>query len=388
MIPYGRHYIDRSDIEAVVDVLNSDWLTTGPIVSKFEASLALKLKSKYAVSCSNGTTALHLAMLALNLGPGDFVLVPTITFLASANAVRYVGADVIFVDVDPNTGLMTAETLENAIKFNLSKNLKALVNVHLAGQCEDLKAIYQVARKYNLKIIEDAAHALGTNYMDENDIKHTIGSNSFSDITTFSFHPVKTITAGEGGAITTNDATLAERAMLLRSHGMIRDPKKWQETRNTGVWYYEMQELGCNYRLSDIGAALTLSQLKKLDNFKKQRAFLVSDYDNLFAENPFINPLRKLSFSETSWHLYVVFIDFKKKGENRADLINRLKSHGIGTQVHYIPLHTQPYYKRLYGEQELSGALEYYSKCLSLPLYVGLTDQQQVQITESLLNVN
>ena len=385
MIPYGRHCIDQSDIDAVMKVLQGDWLTCGPIVERFEQKLENVVSAKHAVACSNGTTALHLAMLALGIKARDVVLVPAITFLASANAARYVEADVVFVDVDPTTGLMTSDTLEEAILNNKDKNLKAVVNVHLAGQCENLEKIYKVARKHNLLIIEDAAHAIGTIYIDENDARYPIGSNAFSDVTTFSFHPVKAIAMGEGGAVTTNDLAIAKKLKLLRSHAMVRDASEWQGNES-GPWYYEMQELGYNYRISDINCALGLSQLKKLVQFKAERQKIVELYDNEFSQLQNIIPLKKLSCSRTAWHLYVVLIEFDKLGQSRADLMNRLKEKGIGTQVHYIPVHKQPYYKKLYGEQNLSGAENYYSRCLSLPLYVGLKEEDQQHVVDALLN--
>lgn len=376
VIPYGRHCLEQDDIDAVVRVLQGGWLTCGPVVQEFEKALCDCTGSTHATACSNGTTALHLALLALAIGPGDFVLVPSITFLASANAARYVGADVIFVDVDPTTGLMTAETLEIAIKKHADKKLKVVVNVHLAGQCEDLEAIHRVAQKYNLRVVEDAAHAIGTIYTG----RHPIGSNAFADITTFSFHPVKTMTTGEGGAVTTNDPDMAKRMNLLKSHAMIR-------AADMEPGYYEMRELGYNYRLCDINCALGLTQLKKLARFKKERQRMVAHYDSAFADTPFLKPLCKLDKSDTHWHLYVVLIDFKKLGKARSAVMDHLKEQGIGTQVHYIPVHTQPYYKDLYGTIMLEGAGTYYEQCLSLPLYVGLTQEEQDKVIQGVKNL-
>lgn len=382
-IPYGRHCIDSADIEVVTNVLKSDWLTCGGAVDRFENKLKEHVKADYAIACSNGTTALHLAMLALGIGAGDVVLVPAITFLASANAVRYVGADVIFVDVDQSTGLMTAQTLETAILRCKDKSLKAVVNVHFAGQCENLEAIQIVARKYNLWVIEDAAHAIGTVYMDEKGGHHHIGSNAFSDVTTFSFHPVKTIAMGEGGGVTTNNSVFADKIRLLRSHGMVRASQQWQCADwgfdlkgQPNPWYYEMHEVGFNYRISDINCALGASQLEKLGKFKEERSKIVDLYDSKFINCPHLTPLKKLKCSNTAWHLYIVCIDFYKLGKSRAEIMEKLKRNGIGSQVHYIPLHKQPYYRKLYGEQTLVGAEEYYAKCLSLPLYVGIDSAQ------------
>jgi UDP-4-amino-4,6-dideoxy-N-acetyl-beta-L-altrosamine transaminase len=384
VIPYGRHLIDQNDIDAVVKVLQGGWLTCGPVVERFEQRLAEVVSAKHVISCSNGTTALHLAMVALGVKSGDVVLVPTITFLASANAARYVDADVVFVDVDPTTGLMNAETLEVAILKHKDKPLKAVVNVHLAGQCEDLDSIHRVAKKYNLLIIEDAAHAIGTIYIDKNGKQQAIGSNAFSDITTFSFHPVKTIAMGEGGAVTTNDPEIANKLRLLRSHGMIRDSSQWHGNES-GPWYYEMQELGFNYRISDINCALGFSQLEKLEEFKKERAQIISFYDESFSNSNYVTPAKKLKGSDTAWHLCIVFIDFEKTTETRAEVMKRLRNNGIGTQVHYVPVHTQPYYKKRYGNQSLPGAESYYKSCLSLPLYVGLRLEDQRKIINALL---
>ncbi len=384
MINYGKHCIEQDDIDAVIQVLKSDWLTCGPVVEAFENELCKTVHAQHAVSCSNGTTALHLALLALGLGVGDTVLIPAITFLASANAVRYVGADVVFVDVDPQTGLMTVETLEAAILQNKQKSLRAVVNVHLAGQCEDLEAIFQVARKYNLLIIEDAAHALGTVYIDKKGKQYPIGSNGFSDLTTFSFHPVKTIALGEGGAITTNDPKIAKRMSLLRSHGMVKEASEWFNHESTGPWYYEMQELGYNYRVSDINCALGLSQLKKLAQFKNKRTEIVHFYDNAFSNIQHVKPLKKPTHSDSAWHLYIVHIDYKKIKKTRAEVMNQLKEKKIQTQVHYIPVYRQPYYKKLYGNIRLSCAEQYYESCLSLPLYVSLEDKQLDAIVDAL----
>lgn len=383
MIPYGRHQITQDDIDTVVGVLKGDWLTGGAAVEAFEAELGRQVQAKHTIACSNGTTALHLALLALGVGSGDVVLVPAITFLASANAARYVGADVVFVDVDSKTGLMTAETLSAAIMAHKDKNLKAVVNVHLAGQVGNLREIAAVARQHNLKIIEDAAHAVGSVYSVDG-TRYPVGANTFSDITTFSFHPVKTIAMGEGGAITTNEDGFAKAMRLARSHGMVRQSSEWLNAEETGPWYYEMHDLGYNYRVSDINCALGLSQLKKLDTFKAQRQAMVDFYNAAFAGNDIIQPVQHHEWSETAWHLYPVLIDFDQLGMTRAEVMEHLKKAEIGTQVHYIPLTHQPYYKALYGEIILPGAESYYSKCLSLPLYVGLTTEDQQKVVDQL----
>lgn len=394
-IPYGRHLIDDSDILAVENVLRSDWLTCGSQVELFEEKLCKEVDSHYAVACSNGTTALHLALLALDIGVGDKVIVPAITFLATANAVRYVGADLIFADIDPNTGLMTPETLRQAIVADKDINsIKAIINVHLAGQCEDLEAIYKISKEYDLFIIEDAAHAIGTCYIDQQGTKYPVGSNKFSDLTTFSFHPVKTIATGEGGAITTNNIEYAKKMRCLRSHGMLKEPDDWvnleqgfDNNQNINNWYYEMLSLGYNYRISDINCALGSSQLLKLNSFKKERHKLVLYYDNMLENHAYIKPLKKLKNSDTAWHLYILQINFEQLGKTRTQVMQDLKNNGVGTQVHYIPVYKQPYYKNLYGEIKLYGAEKYYYGCLSLPLYVGLKIFEQDKIVKELITL-
>jgi UDP-4-amino-4,6-dideoxy-N-acetyl-beta-L-altrosamine transaminase len=385
-LPYGHQSIDQEDIQAVVSTLQSDWLTQGPAIEEFEKHLCQYTKAKHAISCSNGTTALHLALAAIGITSDHAVIVPSITFVATANAVEYVGGTVLFADVDPNTGLMTAETLVQTIqKYKDDYKIKALIHVHLAGQCENLSEIYKTAKNFDLFVIEDAAHAIGTNYIKDKDFS-PIGSCQYSDLTTFSFHPVKTITTGEGGAVLTNDASVAERIYNLRSHGLIKNSKHWLQNelafddhQNPNPWYYEMHEVGFNYRLTDISCALGLQQLKKLNQFKKTRTELVATYDSSF-QSATIQPMKKNAWSDTSWHLYVVHIDFTKIKKSRAVVMNSLKNKNIGTQVHYIPVHLQPYYKKKYGQQILPGAEKYYSSCLSIPLYVGLQNEEQLHV--------
>jgi len=391
-IPYGRHALDQEDIKAVEAVLRGDWLTGGSTVHDFEQKLCKIVNTPFAVSCSNGTTALHLAMLALGIGPGDVVVVPALTFLASANAARFVGADVVFADVDPNTGLMTASTLEQAVtSYSRPSKIKAVVNVHLNGHCEDLEAIYGIAQKYHLFVIEDAAHAIGTQYIDDKGQKHPVGANHYSDLTTFSFHPLKTIATGEGGAVTCKSEKLAECLKLLRCHGMIRTHENWEnkgqgfdETSTPNPWYYEMHDLGYNYRISDINCALGMNQLAKIEQFKAQRKKMVERYDAAFKGVPHISPIKKSPSSDTAWHLYVIKIDFKVLGKSRAQVMNKLRDQGIGTQVHYMPLYRHPYYQKLYGTKPLLGAEAYFEKCLSIPLYIGLTEQQQTLVENAL----
>ena len=393
VLPYGRHAIDEDDLEAVRSVLCGDWLTTGPTVRKFETALAERTGAAHAVSCANGTAALHLACLALDLKPGECVIVPAITFSATANAARLCGADVIFADVDPETGLMEAAHLTAALAEADRRGWKPriVLPVHLAGQCADMSAIAKVARAHGLAIIEDACHAIGTVecHMDGSDIP--VGACAHSDMTVFSFHPVKTIAAGEGGAVTTQNAELAERLRRLRGHGIVRDETLFEdrveafEQAVVNPWYYEMVELGLNYRLSDINCALALSQIQKLDRFVVIRRALAVLYDTSLARfAPILQRTRRRAGCMPAWHLYTVLIDFEAAGITRGQLMRDLESLGIRTQVHYIPVPRQPYYRKLYGDVALPGADAYYRRTLSLPLYVGMTGQDVERVVESL----
>jgi UDP-4-amino-4,6-dideoxy-N-acetyl-beta-L-altrosamine transaminase len=392
-LPYGRHAIAEDDIAAVVDVLRGDWLTTGPAVADFERALALRCGAAAAVSCANGTAALHLACLALGLGPGDTAIVPAITFVATANAARMVGAEVVFADVDPESGLMEAAHLAEAIDRALvaGRQPAVVLPVHLGGQCADLEAIARLARARRLAIIEDACHALGTVYRDPAGRSSAIGASAFSDATVFSFHPVKTVTAGEGGAVLTKDATLARRAARARGHGIEREAADFVD-RDAGFdgnepnpWYYEMAELGFNYRLSDVNCALALSQLKKLDQFAAARAMLAAHYDRrLAALAPAVRPVAQCGHCTPVRHLYGVLIDFPAIGTTRGRLMRALRTRGIGTQVHYIPVPRQPYYRRRYGEIALPGAEAYYRRTLSLPFYVGMTTAAVDRVVDTL----
>ncbi|MBT6284308.1 MAG: UDP-4-amino-4,6-dideoxy-N-acetyl-beta-L-altrosamine transaminase [Rhodospirillaceae bacterium] len=390
-LPYGRHAIDDDDIEAVTRVLRSDFLTTGPAVAEFEETFARETGAAHAVACANGTAALHLAALALELGPGDHVVVPTITFLASANAARFVGADVIFADVDPETGLMGAEELAAALDTNRDKSIRAVFPVHLAGRPADPEGVSAVARAAGIGIVEDACHALGTRYQTA-DGQVSVGGCSHADMATFSFHPVKTIASGEGGMVTTNDASLAARLKALRSHGMTRDSGDMQITDRAfdpdgtlNPWYYEMPEIGFNYRLSDIHAALGTSQLGKLETFAARHRALAALYDELLEPlAPVIVPVRNRQGTNPVQHLYQVLIDFPALEMTRATLMNTLRDAGIGTQVHYIPVHTQPYYRAVYGNLDLPGAEAFYQRCLSLPFYPGMTEADAARVVDSL----
>lgn len=391
-LPYGYHTIDNQDIEAVVSVLQGEMLTTGPWVNRFEESLVQKTKADYAVSCSNATAALHLTAAALELKPGDKILVPTITFLSTANTARFVGADVIFSDVDPQSGLMRLEDIIKASE-GFESSIKAIYPVHLAGQTVDMEEISSYARKKGWFIIEDASHAIGGYYISAGKKYVPIGNCQYSDMTVFSFHPVKTIAMGEGGAITTNSDVLKDSLHLLRCHGMTRE--NFKNTKNAydihgnkNPWYYEMQALGYNYRVSDINCALGVSQLKKLESFVEKRQQLATLYDSLLKEcGDVLTPITKYSYSKPAWHLYVVLIDFDKVGLTRAQVMNQLREKNVGTQVHYIPIHMQPYYEHLYGKKELPGATAYYKKALSLPLFPSMTEEDVGYVVQNLKQI-
>ena len=379
-LPYGNHTIEEDDIEAVARVLRSDRLTGGPAVEAFEEAFAAVVDAPHAVACSSGTAALHLTSLALGLGAGDCVVVPAVTFLATANAARYVGADVVFADVDAETGLMGADHLRAAI--DSANGVRAVYPVHLNGQCEDRPAIMTAAAEHDIRVVEDACHAMGGRAQDAGGAWHPIGSCRETEMAMFSFHPVKTIAMGEGGAITTADEGLAGRLRDFRNHGMVHDPDRWRIPEQgfavdgaVNPWYYEMQEPGFNYRASDIQCALGLSQLAKLDRFVARRRALADIYDRLLAPlAPIVRPLGRTPGCEPAWHLYVVRIDFADAGTDRGTVMRRLEANRIGSQVHYVPVHRQPYYRDLYGERSLPGADAYYARALSLPLYPAMAD--------------
>jgi len=389
-LPYGRHQLDEDDVAAVTAVLRGDWLTTGPMVEKFEAALAAKVGARYAVVCSSGTAALHLAVLAAGLKRGDRAIVPSLTFLATANAVRYAGAEVVFADVDGETGLLRTGDLEAAID-SAPGPIAAVLPVHLAGQCVDMPAIAAIARARDMIVIEDACHALGTTYTVGDEVI-VVGSCRHSDMAVFSFHPVKAITTGEGGVITTNDPKLYKRLKLLRSHGMTREAADFENADlafaadgKPNLWYYEMPEPGFNYRLSDINCALGLSQLNKLDRFVERRRALAGIYDGLLAQlAPTILPPKRVPDCDPAWHLYAPRFQFLETGLARDALMRRLQAVGIGTQVHYIPVHRQPYYRRTLGEQQLLGAMTYYRQTLSLPVFPAMQDADVSRVVEAL----
>lgn len=377
VLPYGRQTIDDDDIAAVADALRGDFLTTGPTVEAFERAFAETVGARHAVACANGTAALHLAMLALKVQPGEVVIAPSITFLATANCARYVGADVIFADVDPASGLMTPETLAAALDRLAGRRLRAVLPVHLRGDACELPALEALAGRHGAVLVEDAPHALGTTATFGN-AAETIGDVRHSAMATFSFHPVKTIATGEGGMVTTNDAALAERLRTLRSHGMTRPP-------GADPWWYEMSEPGFNYRLPDILCALGLSQLRKLPAFAARRRALAAAYIEALAPlAPLVTPAATPTWSDPVLHLMTVLIDFESAGLSRRAVVEGLRARGVGSQVHYIPVHSQPYYRGLYGEPSLPGAEAWYARCLSLPLYPGMADGDVGRVVDAL----
>lgn len=390
---YGRQALDDDDLQAVVEAMKGQYLTGGPAVKNFESALEKYTGGAHAISCGNCTQALHLAAHALGIGPGMSVIVPAVTFLATANAPRTLGADIVFADVDPDNGLMRPDDLADALRRCPSRPA-AVFPVHLAGQVGDVKAIHDIARQHDLKIIEDAAHSVGTAY--EVDGKsYKVGDCAFSDAVAFSFHPVKHITTGEGGAVLVKDHALAEKIQQLRSHGMIRTPADFSrqdmafdDQGQVNPWYYEMPDFGYNYRLTDIQAALGISQLKKLPRFVARRAQMKAHYDRLLA--PYANNIRPLKVTPAcspAWHLYSVLIDFKALGLSRATVMNALAAKGVATQVHYIPVHEQPYYKAINPNLTLPGADEYYARTLTLPLHVQMEDHHVERAVQSLCEV-
>jgi UDP-4-amino-4,6-dideoxy-N-acetyl-beta-L-altrosamine transaminase len=376
-LPYGRQTIEEDDIAAVVEALRSDFLTTGPRVEAFETAFAETVGARHAVACANGTAALHLAMMALRVQPGEVCIVPSITFLATANCVRYVGAEVVFADVDADTGLMTPATLEAAIHQVGGRTLRAVLPVHLRGDVTQLDELARLAGASGAVLVEDAPHALGSNATFGNVVSR-VGDAAYSAMATFSFHPVKTIATGEGGMVTTNDPDLAARLHILRSHGMVRPS-------GADPWWYEMPEPGFNYRLPDILCALGQSQLSKLPRFAARRRALSARYEAALRPlAPLVRLATRPSWSDPVLHLMVALIDFPGAGTSRREVMDILASKGVGTQVHYIPVHAQSYYRERYGAQTLVGAQAWYERCLSLPLYPSMDDEDVDRVVDAL----
>lgn len=398
IIPYGKHYIDEDDIQSVVDLLRHGMLTQGPKIAEFENKVADYVGAKYAVAVANGTAALHLTCMVLELVEGDEVITSPNTFVATSNSILYVGAKPLFVDIDKHTLNIDINQIEKTILS--SENIKAIFPVHFAGLPCDMKRIRQLANKYNLAIVEDASHALGATYQDGS----RVGNCQYSDMTTLSFHPVKGIAAGEGGMITTNDKGLYRKLLLLRSHGITKGNFEFPgvslpdnslinkdealENEELKRWYYEMQYLGYNYRITDIQCALAISQMDKIDLFLDARKSMVEFYDQAFSGIPNITPLQDHARNHSSHHIYVVSIDFDKILISRHQFMKKLADQGVGSQVHYIPVVNQPYYQDMgYRIEQYPSTSQHYKNTLSIPLYYGLSNTDQKLVVSSIIGL-
>lgn len=378
MIPYGRQDISDADIEAVIDVLKSNFLTQGPMVPKFENALSSNAGAKHALAVNSATSALHIACMALGLGKGDLLWTSPVTFVASANAGLYCGANIDFVDIDPETYNMCPKKLQKKLKHaKLNGTLpKVLVPVHHCGQSCDMKTIHQICQEYNVKIIEDASHAIGGRYLEE-----PIGNCAYSDITVFSFHPVKIITTGEGGAALTNNDQLAEKMALHRTHGITRDQNMMTEPSH-GSWYYQQIDLGYNYRMTDIQAALGVSQINRLSEFISKRHEIARRYDHLLNGLPVKVPIQ-LDYSYSSLHLYIVRLKLDEIELSHKQVFDGLREKGIGVNVHYIPVHLQPYYSDMgFQSGDFPESEKFYCEAISLPMFPNLSEEDQDRVVE------
>lgn len=373
MIPYGRQDINQDDIDAVIDVLRSDFLTQGPVVQEFERALSDYCGVSHSLSLNSATSALHVACLALGVGPGDTVWTSPITFVASANCALYCGASVDFVDIDDKTYNISIPKLRNKLESaSLDGTLpKVVIPVHMTGQSCDMESIHELSKEFGFRVLEDASHAIGARYKG-----HPVGSCQYSDICVFSFHPVKIITTGEGGVATTNNDSLAKAIERLRSHGITRDPKQLQSSKGD-PWWYEQLDLGYNYRMTDIQAALGRSQMARLDKYVGQRNSLSDRYDELFSDFPLILP-HTMPDCVSSKHLYVVRVKREQLTASRDEIFHSLRREGVGVQIHYIPVPMQPYYTSLgFSVEAYPSANEYYQSALSLPLFPTMTHVEQ-----------
>lgn len=378
-IPYGHQCVDEDDIQAVLEVLRSDFLTQGPKVREFEYSLSIYCGVKFAVVFSSGTAALHGAYFAAGLGNEDELITSPLTFLSTANACLFLGGHPVFVDVESDTGNIDADLVGPAI----TSKTKAIVPVHFAGHPAELERIAEVAREHNLIVIEDACHALGAKYQST-----TIGDCKYSDMAVFSFHPVKSITTGEGGAVLTNNKEYYERLVVFRHHGITKDKSAFvNKGENAGQWYYEMQHLGYNYRLTDIQCALGISQLKKLDAFIRKRRQIANAYNRAFKDNPFFDMPVEKSGVKSAWHLYAIRLKDGYKSM-KPKIFEELRLRRLGVQVHYIPVHLQPYYQQLgYSRDLCPKAKDFYERQISIPIYQAMSDENVEYVISSLLDV-
>lgn len=376
MIPYGKQEITQADIDAVVEVLKSDFLTQGPMVPKFEETVADHVGANHAIAVNSATSALHIACMALGLGKGDWLWTTPVTFVASANCGLYCGAQVDFVDIDPQTYNLCPAALKSKLEQAEKEDRlpKVVVAVHLCGQPCNMQAIAALANEYGFKVIEDASHAIGGKYQGE-----FIGNSRYSDITVFSFHPVKIVTTAEGGMAVTNDGKLAEKLNLLRSHGITRDPALMTREPD-GPWYYQQVELGYNYRMTELQAALGVSQMQRLDDFVARRHELAKRYDQLLADLPVTLPWQHPD-SYSGLHLYVIRLQLDKTRLTHRQAFEALREQEIGVNLHYIPVHTQPYYEQMgFEENDFPQSIAYYREAISIPMFHGLTDQQQDEV--------
>ena len=380
MIPYGCQEITQEDIDAVVDVLESDFLTQGPKVPEFENTVASHVGASFGVAVNSATSALHVACAALGLGQGDWLWTSPVTFVASANCGLYCGAKVDFVDIDPRTYNLCPDALERKLEQAREQDRlpKVVVPVHLCGQPCDMKRIKALSVRYGFRIVEDASHAIGGKYQGE-----FVGSGRYSDITVFSFHPVKIVTTAEGGMAVTNDAELAQRMEMLRSHGITRDPARMTHEPD-GPWYYQQVDLGFNYRMTELQAALGVSQMARLDDFVKRRHELARRYDELLADLPVVTPWQHPD-SYSGLHLYVIRLKLAEIRASHREVFESLRKQGIGVNLHYIPVHTQPFYAAMgFAPDDFPESMRYYNEAISIPMYHGLTFEQQDTVVAAL----